>query len=195
MKPTKCLRPVLIISACWIVGLPSSVAPFNRSEGIENSTITAAGNSQPTQWYAGCTASSNRGTRTSDVDNHKSIRTGGGPCQYRIYSGYAKIVSVRLAEIPEGYSSAPYKGYEVRFRFFADRQIDEPPAQRYMQPQRLTLTNSWPPGPRFLEKYGIEEGKTFDCRLNLITRGVCTPVVFAFPNINLSDYFEIQSSK
>ena len=56
--------------------------------------------------------------------------------------------------------------------------------------QDFLLTNSWYPGPEFIEKYGIEVDKQFDCSLQLITKGTCTPVIFEFRQIDAADYFE-----
>ena len=50
--------------------------------------------------------------------------------------------------------------------------------------------NSWYPGPRFLERYGIAAGKSFACTLNVISQGTCTPAVFDFQGIDRADYFE-----
>ncbi len=122
-------------------------------------------------------------------------RTGGGPCEYKTYSGTAKIISTRIKELPKGTPGPSHESYEVKFLFFPDERIDEAYAQVEGKPQLLTLANSWCPGPRFLQKYGIAEGKTFDCRLKVITHGVCTPVMFAFPGIDRGDYFESRTSK
>jgi len=52
--------------------------------------------------------------------------------------------------------------------------------------------NSWYPGPRFLERYGIAAGKSFACTLNVISQGTCTPAVFDFQGIDRADYFETE---
>jgi hypothetical protein len=54
----------------------------------------------------------------------------------------------------------------------------------------LRLMNSWYPGPRFLERYGIAAGKSFACTLSVIAQGTCTPTVINFPHIDRADYFE-----
>jgi len=54
------------------------------------------------------------------------------------------------------------------------------------------LKNSGYPGPKFLEKYGIEAGKSFECHLKVIVKGTCTPILFEFPTIDLRDYFEFK---
>lgn len=56
----------------------------------------------------------------------------------------------------------------------------------------LRLMNSWYPGARFLERYGIAAGKSFECTLKVITQGTCTPTIIDFPHIDRTDYFESQ---
>jgi hypothetical protein len=119
-----------------------------------------------------------------------AIKTGGGPCEYKIYEGTAHIISVRKKETPKGYGGPSYESYEVMFVFSTDEEIQELHGKTEGKKYSMQLTNSWYLGPKFLEKYGIEEGKVFDCRLKVILKGTCTPVVFHFPDIDLSDYFE-----
>ena len=114
----------------------------------------------------------------------------GGPCEYRIYDGEARIISIRRKELPTGYGGPSHESYEVKFSFSAEEAIKEAHGKVEGKQYTLKLTNSWYPGPKFLEKYGIEEGKSFDCYLKVITKGTCTPVIFDFPTIDLSDYFE-----
>lgn len=56
----------------------------------------------------------------------------------------------------------------------------------------LLLASSWPPGPRFLEKYGIRQGAELACRLDVIETGTCTPSMIAFDGVDLTDYFELE---
>jgi hypothetical protein len=119
----------------------------------------------------------------------------GGPCEYRQYQGKATIVSIRKREVSKkeraSLDERPcHQRYEVKFSFSPDEEIEEAYAQVEGRHYPLTLTNSSYPGPDFLEKYGIELGKTFDCYLKVITKGSCTPLLFEFPGIDLSDYFE-----
>ena len=114
----------------------------------------------------------------------------GSACEYRMYRGAATIVSIRRAEKTAWKSGPEYNPYEVFFVYSTDAQIEEQHGQVKGRRIHLKLTNSWYPGPKYLKKYAIEEGKAFDCYLKVITRGTCTPVVFDFPDIDLSDYFE-----
>ena len=114
----------------------------------------------------------------------------GGPCEYRSYPGEARIVSIKKV-VPEANAQPAgpsAKGYDVTFIFHTDRIIEEPYVKVQEKPHRLLLTNGSRPSARFLKKYGIEEGKTYPCRLQVITKGTCTPVLFDFPTIDLSDY-------
>lgn len=115
----------------------------------------------------------------------------GGQCEYRKYSGLARIISISKKR-PPNYGGSFYENYEVKFSFYTDERIKERHGQVEGKEYLLLLNNSFYPGPGFLKKYGIEVGKYFDCYLKVITRGTCTPVLFDFPTIDLSDYFENQ---
>ncbi len=113
----------------------------------------------------------------------------GGDCRYKVYRGYATIMSIEK----RGNKRAVHYGaacecYEVRFSYHTDEKIAEAFAKVEGKEFTLLLTNGWYPGLRFLQKYGIEKGKVFDCDLHVIVKGTCTPVVFNFPAIALSDY-------
>jgi len=118
----------------------------------------------------------------------------GGPCKYNKYKGLARIISIHKKEPPKKYGGPSYESYEVKFSFHTDQIIRETYGQVEGKQYLLLLKNSWYPGTKFLRKYGIEAGKYFECYLNVITKGTCTPVIFEFSAINLSDYFENQKS-
>ena len=82
------------------------------------------------------------------------------------------------------------KNHILKFSFFSEKEIKEAHGQVKGREYILMLTNSWYPGPKFLEKYRIKVGKSFECYLKVIIRGTCTLVLFYFPTIDLSDYFE-----
>jgi hypothetical protein len=135
---------------------------------------------------AGCSNS------TRAEGESKAVRTGGGPCEYNRYQGACRITSVRQMGSDQNYRELPYHGYQVRFSFQTEHKIEPYYGSLLEKEHTLKLTNSWPPGPRFLQKYAIKEGAVFDCYLNVMVHGTCTPIHFDFPAINLSDYFEIQ---
>ena len=114
----------------------------------------------------------------------------GGQCEYIRYKGKATIISIREKKMPRDYVGPSYENYEVKFSFFSDEEIKEAYGKVKGREYSLMLDNSWYPGPKFLEKYGLETGKSFECYLKVITRGTCTPVLFEFPTIDLGDYFE-----
>ena len=152
------------------------------------------------QLLAGCSVSMNAmdsGSRQSEQDIVENLHKDngqkvGGNCEYRKYQGKAVIVSI-IPKPSSGYTAGPsYEEFEVKFHFVAEEEIKEAHGQIEGKEYVLTLTNSWYPGPKFLKKYGIKVGKSFDCILNVITKGACTPIVFDFPDIDQSDYFEIE---
>ena len=62
----------------------------------------------------------------------------------------------------------------MKFSVSTEKEIKEPYAGIDGKQYTLKLTNSWYPGPKFIEKYGIQEGKVFDCHVKVITKGTCT---------------------
>jgi hypothetical protein len=122
------------------------------------------------------------------------MKTSGGPCHYHAYPGVCRVTSVRQIESNQDHGELPYLGYEVQFTFHTEERIEPHHSQLLKIDYHLRLTNSWPPGPRYLKKYGITEGKSFDCRLQVIVKGTCTPILFEFPAIDRSDYFELHES-
>ena len=121
------------------------------------------------------------------ADTAKEGHLIGGPCEYKIYEGRAKIISIN-ARTDSGDTSD--EKYEVKFAFYPDQKIIEPYVQTEDKEYLLLLTNSSYPGKYFLMKYGIEAGKVFDCHIKVITKGTCSPVIFEFPSIRLDDYGE-----
>jgi hypothetical protein len=116
----------------------------------------------------------------------------GGGCAYRSVPGTCTIASVKQTQASmhqaEVSGGPGYAGYEVLFSY-KDGADAAAKAQEARQ-HPLRLVNSWYPGPRFLEKYGIAAGATFTCTLKIRTAGPCTPIVFDFPAIDRTDYFE-----
>ena len=108
----------------------------------------------------------------------------GGPCEYNQYRGKARIASVtRMAEQHQGRET-----FEVKFNFLPEEEIKESFARVEGREFLLLLTNSTYPEGIFLERYQIKTGKILDCILKVIRKGTCTPMLFEFPGINLSDY-------
>jgi len=108
----------------------------------------------------------------------------GGPCEYKGYRGQARIVSVQPV------LSAGENGttFEVAFSFHSAVPISESFARTEGRTFLLTMRNGTYPGQKFLEKYRIETDRVFDCTLQVITKGTCTPTQFEFAGIDLNDY-------
>ena len=107
----------------------------------------------------------------------------GGPCAYVDYPGKATIVAVTAQQ--RAGNDVP--GLEVTFTFVPDAPITD---DRLYEPGRtypLTLTGGQAPGPRFVAKHDLRPGRALPCRLRTIRQGTCTPVLFDFPGIDLTD--------
>lgn len=111
----------------------------------------------------------------------------GGPCEYKQYKGRAKIESITQKSKTHNYA---HEVYEVKFSFTSNQEITGKFARTEGKEFVLLLKNSAYPGPKFLEKYDIRVGKVFECIMEVITKGTCTPILFEFPTIRLDDYFE-----
>jgi len=107
----------------------------------------------------------------------------GGPCTYRDIPGWARIVSIQAAS-KQAYN-CPNHPVMVRFDF-----IPADPKLAFKQAQDLTLTvgAGMNPARPYVTAKGIVKGKTYRCIRREITKGTCTPVIYAFPTINLSDF-------
>lgn len=116
----------------------------------------------------------------------------GGPCTYVDHPGTATILAVTPALPDKNVPTPPYPGMTVTYRFKAANPL--PPQGIHMEGkiQTLTMVSGWPPGRRFLKKYGIHPGANLPCVLRIIQSGTCTPLLFQFPGIDLADYFEIE---
>lgn len=126
--------------------------------------------------------------RTSTTDERKI----GGGCTYADYPGTCPVTGVKAnkASSQQGTEAAGpgYPGYVITFTYDAKEGADG--GEAGAGEHRLTLMNGWYPGPKFVSKYAIAEGKTFACSLKVRTSGACTPTVFEFPTIDRTDYFE-----
>jgi len=105
-------------------------------------------------------------------------RVVGGPCSYKSYPGKAEVVSVKKAD----------DGYDVKFVFHSEKTPRETYARVEGKTHRLLLIEGSRPKLGFLKKYGIETGRVFPCNLDVIVKGTCTPVLFKFPTVDLTDY-------
>jgi len=114
----------------------------------------------------------------------------GGPCGYADHPGTATILSVTA--LPRT-SAEAYQPHRILFTFQAEPML----ADRLYAPGKvheMTLTGGAAPGKGFVEKYGITQGRKIPAVIHLIRSGTCTPVVFSFQGIDLSDHSELSRS-
>lgn len=121
----------------------------------------------------------------------------GGKCTYVEHPGTCTIVSIE--KTPDSIAQASldggpgYEGLTVVFTFAGAAAGDDQLVRQALEGKHeLRLMNSWYPGPRFLERYGIAAGNSLACTLNVISQGTCTPTVFDFQGIDRADYFETE---
>ena len=103
----------------------------------------------------------------------------GGECNYRLYPGHAKIVSIKKitgTENPEGVS------FEIRFTFHSDRTINEVFARTESKTFLLLHGNSYP-DDAFVRQHDIAVDHVYPCIMKVIIHGTCTPVLFEFPDM------------
>jgi len=107
----------------------------------------------------------------------------GGPCVYRDIPGWARIVSIEDASKRD--NNCPNNPVVVRFDF-----IPADPSLEAKQAEDLTLTvgGGMNPARSYVAAKGIVKGKTYRCVRREITKGACTPVLYAFPKIDLGDF-------
>ena len=104
----------------------------------------------------------------------------GGRCEYKIYGGTCVISRVSK----EGIS-----GYDVKFRFVPAEPMNLTYASVILSKNyTLLLANSMRPDESFIKKYNITLNSSFGCDMSVITKGACTPIIFSFHSINLSDF-------
>jgi hypothetical protein len=108
----------------------------------------------------------------------------GGPCEYNQYRGKARITSVKGLPDP----NQGREKFEVKFVFLPEEDIKESFARVEGKEFLLLMANSTYPESGFLNRYQVKPGNVYDCILKVIRKGTCTPMLFDFPGINLSDY-------
>jgi hypothetical protein len=119
----------------------------------------------------------------------------GGPCEYVGYPGIATVTKMEITDQSRQQAlstgGAGYPGCEVWFSFKTDAAVSPDWARKLLGREHLfRLANSWYPGEKYIDKYGIKVGNTYPCVLKVITRGTCTPAIFKFPGCRDDDYFE-----
>ena len=119
----------------------------------------------------------------------------GGPCEYVDYAGTATITKMEISTASGQQALTTggpgYPGCEIWFSFKTSANVSPDWARKLLDREHLfRLANSWYPGEKYIDKYGIKVGNTYTCILKVITRGTCTPAMFKFPSCKDDDYFE-----
>jgi hypothetical protein len=116
----------------------------------------------------------------------------GGPCRYEEVAGTAVITRVEQTVASAAQATVAggpgYPGYEVHFRF---EPVAAPAGGESLAGEHpWRLRNSWYPGQRFLDKYGLAADRPFPARARLLREGTCTPLHFVLEGPDDTDYFE-----
>ncbi len=122
----------------------------------------------------------------------------GNGCAYVEIPGTATITGIEKTPESTGQATVNggpgYEGLEIRYTFAPTEPVADPQVEDWIkQPHVLQLANSWYPGPRYIEKYGLAAGKSMDAVLKVQTAGSCSPYTVDFPDLDLTDYFETAS--
>ena len=106
----------------------------------------------------------------------------GGFCAYNQFKGQARIESVSLKLVPGSHVQGLC---EIYFIFQSDDEIPVPWQHVTEKPQLLTMKNGSYPSVDFVNRYNIKPGDKYDCVLNIISKGACTPIIFDIPDLNI----------
>ena len=123
----------------------------------------------------------------SGEEEGSSNKLVGGECEYDEHPGTCLIISVDNPNENKALQLEEDQGYDVEYKYEPDDDVD---LSQLGSEFSLYLTDGRKPDQAFLDKYNIKEGESFSCQLDLITSGTCSPTVFKFDDIDLSDYGE-----
>jgi hypothetical protein len=103
----------------------------------------------------------------------------GGQCEYKAYKGQGKIVAI----IPAKGSDRSKEEYEIKFLFYPEQKIKEAYAQIEGREFQLLINNNYYPRKTWIQKYDLKVGGIFNCTMQVMVKGTCTPLMFEFPFI------------
>jgi hypothetical protein len=107
----------------------------------------------------------------------------GGPCSYKSTQGTAKIISLNSAA--SNSNNCNNNPVVVVFDFIADSPANADAAENN---QMLVVGDGKNPPLNYAIAKGLTVGSTHPCTRHNISSGTCSPVVFAFGDVDLSDY-------
>jgi len=108
----------------------------------------------------------------------------GGACAYTETVGRATILSLNKAH--PGDNNCEKNPVEVAFDFTPDDPLRA--NARTDKNKRLTVGDGRNPPREYVIGKGLAIGTTHRCIRKSITKGTCTPLLFEFPSIDLSDF-------
>jgi len=108
----------------------------------------------------------------------------GGPCSYTSTTGTATIVSLNSASTNS--NNCNNNPVEVIFDFTPSKPSDVNTATDTNRV--LTVGDGKNPSLNYVLSKGLAVGSTHPCMRQIEVSGVCTPVVFTFTDIDLTDY-------
>lgn len=143
----------------------------------------------------GATAKSSQAQFAAGPDDSARPARIGRCGDYVAIDGSVKIVRIEQTTASSGQATTGggpgYAGFEVWYVFTPDQPVSDSATESWIaREHELRLTNSWYPGPAFLEKYGLAPGVTLAATLKVQKSGPCTPFVVELPAVDTTDYFE-----
>lgn len=107
----------------------------------------------------------------------------GGRCAYEDTTGTATITAIR--DPPSDLYNCPNDPVEVMFDFVpADPSLSALSATD----QRATVGSGANPNRAYILAKGFSEGNQLRCTRKDIRQGSCSPILYEFPDVDLSDY-------
>lgn len=137
-------------------------------------------------WYQGYSRQPVTGTNQAATQNNNQLI--GGPCTYASYPGTCKITAVEtVSDQPAGgndgaklkFTFALNKGETITQSGFelASGKVYEKMAARNGAGDKV----GW---QACLDEFQIRPGMTYDCTLQAITAGTCTPEIYKFKDLD-----------
>ena len=124
----------------------------------------------------------------SETGMHRPSKISTGPCEYAQIKGRAVITAVRQA--PAGAYNCR-QAVEILFTFVPD---DPSAKDTYILPREpdsgrhFTVGAGLNPPGGWARRVGLVQGSTHRCVRQEIVKGACTPVVFSFPDLDLTGW-------
>ena len=118
----------------------------------------------------------------ASIDGQKRKEIIGGMCEYVVYSGEIRVLSIKRTERSKlqtrMYGGPDYEGYEITYRFIANEKIEESFAEDWIKEEQVfRFFNSWFPSEEYIIMHKIEAGESYPAEIMVIEKGTCTPIL------------------